>query len=84
MDDEVLPRIDRAALAELGDRLGGRPGMDVTGGMRGKVLGMVALAEQMPGVQIRIFSGATPGAVQRALTEAGFDAGTMITAQPAH
>ncbi len=76
----VIPHIDRATLARLEREgvLGGRPGADVTGGMRGKVRRMLALAEALPGVEIRIFSGAEPGAVARALRGQGDGMGTMI------
>jgi isopentenyl phosphate kinase len=79
---EVIPAIDRETLVQLGEALSSRPGPDVTGGMRGKVLRMLELAEQVEGVRIRIFSGAVPGAVRRALTDEGFDSGTAIIAPP--
>ncbi len=77
-DGAVIPRIDAATLPQLEGALGGRAGVDVTGGMRSKVLGMLELARALPGVEIRIFSGAVPGAVRRALIGADFDAGTAI------
>ena len=77
-DGAVIPRIDPASLPELEGALGGRAGVDVTGGMRSKVLGMLELARALPGVAIRIFSGAVPGAVEQALTDDAFHVGTMI------
>ncbi|GAB4438398.1 MAG: isopentenyl phosphate kinase [Anaerolineae bacterium] len=74
----VVPRIDAATLPELDGVLGGRAGVDVTGGMRRKVLDMLDLAGALPGVEVRIFSGAVPGAVQRALAGEGFTEGTLI------
>ena len=75
---EVIPRIDAASLSTLGDALGGRAGVDVTGGMRSKVMDMLDLARTLPRAEIRIFSGAVPGAVRRALADAHFTEGTVI------
>jgi isopentenyl phosphate kinase len=47
--------------------LAGAVGMDVTGGMRDKVEQMVRLVEQVPGLEVRVFSGKEAGNVQRAL-----------------
>jgi isopentenyl phosphate kinase len=48
--------------------VGGAQGVDVTGGMAGKVKAMQALAAAVPGLSVRIFSGEHPGLVQAALT----------------
>jgi len=47
--------------------LAGTAGMDVTGGMRDKVEQMVRLVEQVPGLEVHVFSGEETGNVQRAL-----------------
>jgi isopentenyl phosphate kinase len=47
--------------------LAGAAGMDVTGGMRDKVKQMVRLVEQVPGLEVRVFSGEGAVNVQRAL-----------------
>jgi isopentenyl phosphate kinase len=41
--------------------------MDVTGGMQAKVNGMLALVEQVPGLEVLIFSGEKPGNIRRVL-----------------
>jgi isopentenyl phosphate kinase len=59
-------------------RIDGARSTDVTGGMADKVAQAFALAEAVPGVEVRIFSGMEPGAVRRVL--AGGPAGTLIRA----
>ncbi len=49
---------------------------DVTGGMAGKVQAMLNLLQQIPGCQIRIFSGLVPGNLARVLS--GEPLGTLI------
>jgi isopentenyl phosphate kinase len=61
---DVLPRI--APDARLAD-VGGAQGYDVTGGMASKVAQMQALVQRVPGLEVRIFSGETPGVVRDAL-----------------
>jgi isopentenyl phosphate kinase len=56
--------------------LAGAAGMDVTGGMRDKVEQMVRLVEQVPGLEVSVFSGEDEGNVQRALL--GEAIGTLI------
>jgi len=56
--------------------LHGSAAADVTGGMASKVRQSLALAEQIPGLQVRIFSGEQEGAVERALL--GEAVGTVI------
>jgi len=51
---------------------------DVTGGMKTKVEHMLALVQEVPGLQVVIFSGQTPGNVQRALL--GATPGSVIHA----
>jgi isopentenyl phosphate kinase len=51
---------------------------DVTGGMAGKVQAMLAVVQQIPGCQVRIFSGLVPGNLTRALS--GEPLGTLIHA----
>jgi isopentenyl phosphate kinase len=52
---------------QLSPGLGRSPGMDVTGGMQAKVNGMLALVEQVPGLEVLIFSGEKPGNIRRVL-----------------
>ena len=56
--------------------LGGSTGADVTGGMKAKVTEMLSLVEQVPGLEVLIFSGETPGSVRRALQ--GENPGTLL------
>ena len=51
-------------------------GADVTGGMQSKVAGMLALVEQVPGLEALIFSGKEPDNVRRALL--GANPGTRL------
>ncbi len=55
----------------------GAQGYDVTGGMASKVAQMQALVRSVPGLEVRIFSGATPGLVREALLGAA-QPGTVI------
>lgn len=50
---------------------------DVTGGMWSKVQGALAIAQEYPGLEVRIFSGEEPGAVADALLDG--KPGTLIT-----
>jgi len=64
---------------ELSDRaagLGKAAGTDVTGGMRSKVMEMLALVEELPGLEVLIFSGEVPERLGRAL--AGGNPGTRL------
>jgi isopentenyl phosphate kinase len=63
-DGDVIPAIT-PGMALSG--LGGSAAADVTGGMASKVGEMLALAQAVPGVTVRIFSGAVPGLVRAAL-----------------
>jgi isopentenyl phosphate kinase len=58
------------------DTLAASAATDVTGGMADKVHLALALARAIPGLKVRIFSGAEPGAVQAAL--AGEPVGTLV------
>jgi isopentenyl phosphate kinase len=56
--------------------LAGSAATDVTGGMADKVRQAIAMARAVPGLEVRIFSGMEPGAVQAALS--GKPIGTLI------
>jgi len=56
--------------------LAGSAATDVTGGMAEKVRHAMAMARALPGLEVRIFSGLEPGAVQAALS--GEPIGTLI------
>ena len=60
---EITP--DGFNLQDMGS--GVAAGTDVTGGMATKVIGMLALVEQIPNLEIFIFSGEKPGNLHRSL-----------------
>jgi isopentenyl phosphate kinase len=76
---QVIPHINRQNLAEIQGALGASRGTDVTGGMAGKVIAMIVLAEKYPGLSIRIFSGLEPGSLQSILLNPDQAPGTEIT-----
>ncbi len=70
----VYPEVTERDLA--GRTVTGAAAVDVTGGMADKVRQALSLAQALPGLEIRIFSGAAPQAVRRAL--AGEPLGTLV------
>jgi isopentenyl phosphate kinase len=78
-DGEVLPLINSANVESIRSVLRGSHATDVTGGMESKVLEMLAQAQFMPGLSIRIFSGVEAGLVRRTLLGEG-QAGTTVQA----
>ncbi len=66
-DGDVIPLITPQNIESLRPALRGSHAADVTGGMESKVLEMLAQAQAMPGLSIRIFSGVEAGVVKRAL-----------------
>lgn len=56
--------------------LTGSSATDVTGGMADKVAHAISMAQAVPGLEVRIFSGAVPGAIRGALL--GQAIGTLI------
>lgn len=74
--ERVMPEItaDQAEMIQLE----GAEATDVTGGMAHKVEQALALAASMPEVDVRIFSGASPGNLQGALL--GYELGTRVVA----
>jgi len=72
-----VARVDRATYPSLAEKLHGAQATDVTGGMKSKVEKMLALASEVPGLSIWIFSGEERGNVHRALC--GESLGTRIT-----
>jgi len=72
----LVPVINPQNLAEIALALGGSHGADVTGGMASKVQQSLSLAQEIEGLEVWIFSGERPGAVQRALL--GSKIGTMV------
>lgn len=78
---QLAAEITPASLQAVQGALGGSHAADVTGGMHSKVLQSLALVQQVPGLEVFIFSGGTPGLVQAAL--AGQPVGTRLYALPA-
>ncbi len=74
----LIPVVNAATLSDLGAGLGGSDQVDVTGGMRSKVLGMARLVSAVPGLQARICSGLQRGLLLNCLTDPQFGAGTFI------
>lgn len=74
--EQLLPQLSSDELDDL--TLLAAQGPDVTGGMAGKVRQSIELAERMPGLEIRIFSGQEEGAIYSCLH--GQAAGTRIRA----
>ncbi len=77
-DRRVIEAITPASWERISAGVGESRGVDVTGGMAGKVRDMLALTGAHPGLTVRIFSGLIDGAVTRAL--AGEAMGTLIRA----
>jgi isopentenyl phosphate kinase len=75
---ELVAEITPENLAQIAPALGGSAGTDVTGGMLSKVQQSLTLAQAVPGLQVRIFSGEAHGMLERAL--AGEPVGTLIHA----
>lgn len=75
-----IPLITPDHLPEITAALQGSAAVDVTGGMKDKVRQMVALVQQIPGLEVEIFSGMQPENITRALL--GEKLGTVIRSQP--
>jgi len=63
----LIPEIARHNIEEVRAALAGSRGVDVTGGMLSKVLDMLALAREWPGLEALLVSGLRPGWVREAL-----------------
>jgi isopentenyl phosphate kinase len=72
----LVDTITPSMLPQLEGALGEAAGADVTGGMASKVRQALALAREIPGLEVSIFSGETPGALRRALL--GERLGTVV------
>jgi len=74
--EKLLPQITPGDLPKIERVLEGSAATDVTGGMAGKVKEMLALVEEIDGLEALIFSGATDQNVELALS--GEHLGTQI------
>jgi isopentenyl phosphate kinase len=75
---QVIPAITPANFESVRHYLGGSAGTDVTGGMATKVQDMLALAQQVPGLAIRILDGRQPDLLYETLLGEA-QPGTLIT-----
>ena len=75
-----IPVITPAMMQQVRGGLGASHGIDVTGGMLGKVSTLLPLLDKHPGMQIHFFSGEVPGRLRDALLGAGESFGTVLRA----
>lgn len=73
---KLIPEITPANLPGVVASLGGSTATDVTGGMASKVRQSLTLTQEIPGLEVLIFSGDIPGLVQKALL--GESVGTIL------
>ena len=64
---KIIEKITPENFAAIAPELGGSDGTDVTGGMADKVAKMLALVQELPDLEIRIFSGKFAGEVEATL-----------------
>jgi isopentenyl phosphate kinase len=77
-EPDVIPHITPDNVKSLAASLGASRGIDVTGGMAGKVREMLNLVQDHPGLQVHILSGQEPGLLTRALLDPNLPSGTRI------
>jgi len=71
-----VEKVTPSSYQELANKVRGSHGVDVTGGMKSKVEEMLSLVEQIPSLNVQIFSGEESGNVKRTLS--GEVLGTLI------
>ena len=79
-DARRIPYLTANQLPDLAAALGGSHGIDVTGGMAGKMLNMTALLVRHPQLSIHLLSGETPGHLLQHLLDPDLPLGTTLTA----
>lgn len=77
----LIKQITPQSFADLSVSVSGSLAADVTGGMASKVQHSLALVQEIPQLEVWIFSGEKPGAVRKALS--GQRVGTIIHARNA-
>lgn len=77
-DGRIIPAITPASFDAVKPALGGSAGTDVTGGMETKVRDMLALAQRVSGLEIRIMDGRQPGLLRDTLLSQA-EPGTRIS-----
>ncbi len=74
---QPIEKITPASFEKIKSHVGASHGADVTGGMESKVRQMLALASEIPGLSVQIFSGEPGGNIKRSL--AGENLGTILS-----
>ncbi len=74
-----IPHLHVADVDALGTALGGSHGVDVTGGMAGKIEEMAALIRQNPELRVHLVSGESPGHLLRHLQNPDLPLGTTLS-----
>ncbi|MDZ7844081.1 MAG: isopentenyl phosphate kinase [Anaerolineales bacterium] len=72
----LIPEITPATFSKLQPALHSSQAIDVTGGMRLKIQQMLNLIEELPDLEVLVFSGREPGNLKRTLT--GEQTGTLL------
>ena len=75
---QPIEKITPGSFENIKSHVGAAHGADVTGGMESKVRQMLALAAEIPGLSVQIFSGEPDGNIKRSL--AGENLGTILKA----
>jgi isopentenyl phosphate kinase len=78
MTGAIIPMMTPGNVEQYASALSGSHGTDVTGGMIGKVNQMLDVVQHHPAIEVRIFSGAVRGNVQRLLIDPDALIGTAI------
>ena len=78
LNGAIIPVITPGNVAQYAAALGGSHGVDVTGGMLGKVQQMLDVVQRYPALEAHIFSGAVRGNVQRLLIDPTASIGTTL------
>ncbi|HSH01994.1 MAG TPA: isopentenyl phosphate kinase [Anaerolineae bacterium] len=79
-DGHCLDKITPQTYTDIAPALQGSAGTDVTGGMASKVIAMLNLTNQLPDLNIRIFSGHPHGHTRTLLCNPTQPIGTLLTA----
>jgi isopentenyl phosphate kinase len=74
---ELIPEITQANIEKVKNSLGDSSAPDVTGGMTSKVSQSLRMVEEVPNLDVLIFSGEIPNNVLRAIQ--GVNPGTLLT-----
>ena len=79
-DAQLIPLLRAGLLDDAAPFLGGSHAVDVTGGMRSKVLLMADLVRRFPSLRVNLLSGLKPGLLRESLCDPLLRAGTTIVA----